>query len=152
MTYKYSDWIICIFSKLIPRVPTSKHPGYEVAYVVNTRQVNRRIAKYALETFERHFKRLILITIITAYWPRLFGLHCEISDRGFIQKTEVWYFTVQTEQARSIIGLLYGWTESVSICFSRVLNRLSSVSLGITIYGRHACSIKNNLVVWNFYL
>jgi hypothetical protein len=36
-----------------------------------------------------------------------------------MQKTEAWYFTVQTEQARSIIGLLYGWTESVSICFPR---------------------------------
>jgi hypothetical protein len=36
------------------------------------------------------------------------------SDEGArsIPKTEVWYFTVQTEQARSIIGLLYGWTES----------------------------------------
>ena len=29
------------------------------------------------------------------------------------KKTEVWYFTVQTDQARSIIRLLYGWIESV---------------------------------------
>ena len=58
---------------------------------------------------------------------------CEISDRGFLvwterrrnevnaKKTEVWYFTVQTEQARSINCLLYGWIEYLSICFSREL-------------------------------
>jgi hypothetical protein len=79
--------------------------------------------------------------IITAYWPSVRSVLWNIRPRFFryglsdegarsMQKTEVWYFTVQTEQTRSIIGLLYGWTESVSICFSRELNRLSSVSLG----------------------
>jgi hypothetical protein len=79
--------------------------------------------------------------IITAYWPSVrsvlwnirptfFSMDRATKERGPCKKTEVWYFTVQTEQARSIIGLLYGWTESVSICFSRELNRLSSVSLG----------------------
>jgi hypothetical protein len=58
------------------------------------------------------------------------GLLTEREVWGLVQKTEVWYFIVQTEQARSIIDLLYGWTESVSICISLELNRLSSVSLG----------------------
>jgi hypothetical protein len=62
-------------------------------------------------------------------------------------KTEVWYFTVQIEQARSIIGLLYGRTESVSICFSRELNRLSSVSLGNNIgYYFSSCSVSFVLI------
>jgi hypothetical protein len=42
------------------------------------------------------------------------------------------------------------WLAYVSIWFSRELNRLSSVSLGNNMTeGMHACSIKNNLVVWN---
>jgi hypothetical protein len=64
---------------------------------------------------------LIYFTIQTTYFNgllterRAWGLYCEISDRGFLvwterrrsmQKTEVWYFTVKTEQARSVIGLL----------------------------------------------
>jgi hypothetical protein len=79
----------------------------------------RRLKAYT----EREVCTVKYQTVVFYYGP---------SDEGAksMQKTEVWYFTVQTEQARSIIGLLYGWTESVSICFSRELNRLSSVSLG----------------------
>jgi hypothetical protein len=90
---------------------------------------------------------------ISAYWPSVRSVLWNIRPRFFsTKKTEVWYFTIQTEQARSMIGLLYGWAEPVSICFSRELNRLSSVSLGNNIQYRHACSIKNNFVAWNFYL
>ena len=39
-------------------------------------------------------------------------MYCEISDRGFlVQKTDrglIFHITDGTEQARSIIGLLYG--------------------------------------------
>jgi hypothetical protein len=64
-----------------------------------------------------------------------------------MQKTEVWYFTVQTEQARSIIGLLYGWTESACehMLFARKIGYRQFH--WVTIYGRHACSIKNNFVL-----
>jgi hypothetical protein len=59
--------------------------------------------------------------IITAYWPSVrsvlwnirttfFSMDRATKERGPCKKTDVWYFAVQTEQARSIIGLLYGWT------------------------------------------
>ena len=51
-------------------------------------------------------------------------------ERGPCKKQRSDISQYRPNKRGSIIGLLYGRTESVSICFSRELNRLSSVSLG----------------------
>ena len=85
--------------------------------------------------------------IVTTYLPSVRSVQWNTLrssiTRPSMQKIKARYFTLQTEQARSIIGLLYGsWTESVSIFFSHELNWLSSVSRGNNIHavGMHVQS------------
>jgi hypothetical protein len=84
--------------------------------------------------------------IITAYWPRLFGLYCEISDRGFLVWTErrrsevhaknrglIFHSTDRTSEVNNRFIIWLDWVcEHMPV--SRELNRLLSVSLGNNIW------------------
>lgn len=96
--------------------------------------------------------------IVTTYLPSVRSVQWNTLrssiTRPSMQKIKARYFTLQTEQARSIIGLLYGsWTESVSIFFSHELNWLSSVSRGNNIHavGMHVQSWRCSYLILFFW-
>ena len=66
-------------------------------------------------------KGSLTVSVRSVLWnvgPSFLSMDRATKGRDQCKKTSVWYFTVQTEQARSITRLLYSWIESVSIYFS----------------------------------
>jgi hypothetical protein len=100
------------------------------------------------------------VTIIEVYWLGMRSVLWNIRPRFFFP-TERWRSEVNVEDWGMIFHstdrtsevnnpYMYGWIEFWAYALSHQLNRLSSVSL--TVYGRHTCSIKNCLLIWNFCL
>jgi hypothetical protein len=118
----------------------------------------QKVRGYVLfDVFEKLTIVLVLNhLIITAYWLSVRSVLWNIRPRTERRRSEVhaensgliFHSTDRTSEVNNRFSI---WLNCEHMLFARIKSAIVLFT-GYWIYARHACSIKNNLVVWNFYL